>query len=83
MHMYRWIADTGTIIVTLVVCGLNLYLVIDIALLLMPSFTVLTGSTTRPEYIFAFIGVIIIVSSALTKVVTFLAILDYMQLVPQ
>jgi len=55
--------DTTAIFVTMVVCGLNLLLVMDITVLLFPSITYIIGRPARPEYVFAFLGLTVIFSS--------------------
>jgi hypothetical protein len=55
--------DTTAIFITLMVCGLNLLLCIDITVLLMPSITLIIGRPARPEYIFAFLGLTVVVSA--------------------
>ena len=55
--------DTTAIFITLLVCGLNLLLCIDITVLLMPSITYLIGRPARPEYVFAFLGLTVVVAA--------------------
>mmetsp|Transcript_9641 Transcript_9641/g.14517 ORF Transcript_9641/g.14517 Transcript_9641/m.14517 type:complete len:1159 (+) Transcript_9641:48-3524(+) len=55
--------NTTGIFVSLVVCGLNIFLVSDIAMLLFPSLGDILGRPARPEYVFAIVSVIVILSS--------------------
>jgi hypothetical protein len=50
------------ILTTCIVCGLNIFLVSDIAFLLVPSFAHLIGRPARLEYVFAILSSIIIIS---------------------
>lgn len=54
--------DSYYIITTMIVCGLNLFLVADIAILLMPILTSVFGSPIRIEYCFAILSFVIVVS---------------------
>ena len=56
-------AQNGSYILTsIIVCGLNIFLVSDIALLLMPALSDWIGRPPRLEYVFAILSTIIITS---------------------
>lgn len=55
-------SSPSLIIVTLSVCGLNILLVADIAMLLYPSLGFVFGRPARPEYVFAVVSIIVLVS---------------------
>ena len=48
------------ILITIIVCGLNCFLVIDIAFLLTPFLANVIGSPVRPEYGFALLSITIL-----------------------
>lgn len=62
--------DTTLIFVTMLVCGLNIFLVTDIAMLLFPVLGDIFGRPARPEYIFGFVAVIIVISSLVQGIIT-------------
>mmetsp|Transcript_3692 Transcript_3692/g.5713 ORF Transcript_3692/g.5713 Transcript_3692/m.5713 type:complete len:1372 (+) Transcript_3692:182-4297(+) len=57
------VGDTTGIFITLVVCGFNTLLCIDITVLLFPSITLVIGRPARPEYVFAFLGCTVVLSA--------------------
>jgi uncharacterized membrane-anchored protein len=50
------------LLISIIVTGLNTFLVMDIALLLMPALSNLLGRPIRPEYAFATLSIVIIVA---------------------
>lgn len=69
--------DVDAIYVTLVVCGLNILLVIEIATLLLP----MTGKvSTRPEYMFAVVGAALIVSALVKHDISWDDIVQYLKM---
>ena len=55
------------IFTTIVVCGVNVFLTTDIAMLLMPSLGQVLGRPARLEYVFAILSAIIIISLLMNK----------------
>ena len=58
--------NASYLLTTLIVCSLNVFLVVDIALLLMPSLTGFLGRPMRLEYVFAILSAIVIISLAVS-----------------
>lgn len=59
--------NTPFILITIIVCGLNVSLTADIALLLSPSLSSLLGRPLRPEYGFAILSLGILIYFIVTK----------------
>jgi hypothetical protein len=59
-----WIAlrakEGSVIIVTFIICGLNIALVIDIAMLLFPCLGSLFGRPARPEYVLGWLSILLL-----------------------
>lgn len=94
--------DVTAVFVTLLICGLNLFLVsaidsittksfififavvvmqvMDITILLFPTITYVIGQPARPEYIFAFLGLVILAATLDQESVTIQNIKDYLVL---
>ncbi len=53
--------DTYYLLVSIVVCGINVFLVLDIALLLSPKLGNVVGRPVRPEYFFTFVSIVVII----------------------
>jgi len=50
------------LLISIIVCGLNTFLVMDIALLLVPQIVALVGRPIRPEYGFAMLSAVIVIT---------------------
>jgi len=57
------------IFTTIVVCGVNTFLVTDIAMLLMPFLGTIIGRPARLEYVFAILSAIIIISLLMNQTI--------------
>jgi hypothetical protein len=54
------VRNSSYILTTIIVCSLNVFLVADIALLLMPGITKIIGRPARLEYLFAILSFVIV-----------------------
>ncbi len=72
-------ADNPSILlVTVMVCGLNIFMVSEIAMLLSPSLGGVFGRPPRTEYVFAAIAVVVLVSIFASKVVSGSMLLEFL-----